>query len=65
MSMSRINISVRSCLVGHTADSLFTTHTPVPAGNDAFHFDLMDRFFGQFWGQLGIGREEFLVPWQV
>ena len=42
------------------ADSLFTTHTPVPAGNDAFHFDLMDRFFGGFWGQLGIGREEFL-----
>ena len=41
-------------------DSVFTTHTPVPAGNDAFDFDLIDRFFGSFWPRLGLDREAFL-----
>ncbi len=43
------------------ANALFTTHTPVPAGNDAFGFDLMDRFFGHYWGRLGLDREQFLA----
>jgi starch phosphorylase len=50
-------------------NSLFTTHTPVPAGNDAFNFDLMDRFFADYWPRLGLDREQFLAlgrfqnPW--
>lgn len=40
--------------------ALFTTHTPVPAGHDAFPFELMDRFFGNYWGSLGLDRERFL-----
>lgn len=42
------------------ADTLFTTHTPVPAGNDAFAFELIEKFFWQYWGQLGIDREKFI-----
>lgn len=42
------------------ANTLFTTHTPVPAGNDAFAFELVDKFFWQYWGQLGIDRERFI-----
>lgn len=42
------------------SDALFTTHTPVPAGNDSFPHDLMDRFFGSFWGSMGLNRERFL-----
>lgn len=38
----------------------FTTHTPVPAGNDAFPFELMTRFFSTFWPKLGIDEETFL-----
>lgn len=38
----------------------FTTHTPVPAGNDVFPLDMIDRYFGHFWGQLGLQRHEFL-----
>ncbi|HYX51163.1 MAG TPA: alpha-glucan family phosphorylase, partial [Ktedonobacteraceae bacterium] len=34
------------------ANSLFTTHTPVPAGNDTFSFDLIDKYFSSYWGQL-------------
>ncbi len=42
------------------ANSLFTTHTPVPAGNDTFSYDLIDKYFGTYWGQLGLTREQFL-----
>ncbi len=42
------------------ANSLFTTHTPVPAGNDAFSYDLIDKYFGSYWGQLGLTREQFM-----
>ena len=40
--------------------SVFTTHTPVPAGNDAFPLPLMEKYFHQFWPQLGLSRDEFL-----
>ncbi len=43
------------------ASALFTTHTPVPAGHDAFGFELVEKFFWQFWTQLGISREQFLA----
>ena len=39
--------------------TVFTTHTPVAAGHDVFDRELMDRYFGHFWPQLGISREEF------
>src|SRR5712691_2160389 len=42
------------------ANSLFTTHTPVPAGNDTFGYDLIDKYFGSYWTQLGLTREQFL-----
>jgi starch phosphorylase len=42
------------------ANSLFTTHTPVPAGNDTFGFELVEKFFWQYWGQLGINRDRFI-----
>ncbi len=39
--------------------SVFTTHTPLPAGNDAFAPDIIDKYFHSYWGQLGITREQF------
>ncbi len=51
------------------ANTLFTTHTPVPAGNDSFAFELVDKFFWQYWGQLGLDRDRFIeyarqeLPW--
>jgi len=42
------------------ANSLFTTHTPVPAGNDTFSQDLIDKYFGSYWGQLGLSRDQFM-----
>ncbi len=40
--------------------SVFTTHTPVPAGHDSFSPDLMDTFFSAFWPELGLDRTTFL-----
>ena len=42
------------------SSNVFTTHTPVPAGNDAFEPPLIDTHFADYWPQLGISREEFL-----
>jgi len=42
------------------ANSIFTTHTPVPAGNDAFSYDLIDKYFSAYWGQLGLTRDQFM-----
>jgi starch phosphorylase len=41
--------------------TVFTTHTPVPAGHDAFPYHLMDEYFGRFWEGLGISRGQFLA----
>ena len=43
-----------------TAKTVFTTHTPVPAGNDIFPIDLVEKYFKDFWPRLGLNREEFL-----
>jgi starch phosphorylase len=43
------------------ATTVFTTHTPVPAGHDAFPYHLMDEYFGRFWQQMGISREQFMA----
>ncbi len=40
--------------------SVFTTHTPVPAGHDTFPFHMMDRYFPAWHEDLKISREEFL-----
>ncbi len=42
------------------ATTAFTTHTPVPAGHDTFSMELAEKYFHGYWGQLGIGRDEFL-----
>jgi len=42
------------------ASNVFTTHTPVPAGNDAFHHGLIERYVGHYAAKLGLTKEEFL-----
>ncbi len=41
-------------------NTVFTTHTPVPAGHDVFSIDLVSQYFDGYWPSLGIEREEFL-----
>ena len=39
--------------------SVFTTHTPLPAGNDTFTPDIVEKYFHSYWGELGITRDQF------
>ncbi len=39
--------------------NVFTTHTPVPAGNEVFSLELIERYFGDMFRDLGLSREEF------
>ena len=43
-----------------SSKTVFTTHTPVPAGNDIFPISLVEKYFKEFWPRFGITREEFL-----
>jgi len=41
--------------------TVFTTHTPVPAGHDAFPFGLVETHLAGAWGSLGTHRDQFLA----
>lgn len=40
--------------------NIFTTHTPVPAGNDEFPLWLIDKYFPNMWQQMGLTRDQFI-----
>ena len=42
------------------ATTIFTTHTPVPAGHDAFPFHMMEKHFAGYWDELGITKQQFM-----
>ncbi len=54
------NMNFDEALEAVRATSIFTTHTPVPAGIDRFPEDLMRRYFTDIADKLGIGIERFL-----
>ncbi len=41
-------------------ETVFTTHTPVPAGNDEFPLWLIDKYFSEYMDELGLEREDFI-----
>ena len=41
--------------------TVFTTHTPVPAGHDAFPFQLVEKHLAGCWGEMGQYRQRFLA----
>ena len=40
--------------------TVFTTHTPVPAGHDVIPFHLMEKYFNSYWPALDLDRDAFL-----
>ena len=42
------------------SSSLYTVHTPVPAGHDSFDEGLFGKYMGEFPGRLGINWDEFI-----
>ncbi len=41
--------------------TIFTTHTPLPAGHDAFPFNLVETHLANAWGTLGSYRDAFMA----
>src|SRR6266513_2776592 len=65
LALERIRLSVTekkldfyAALQVVAAANVFTTHTPVPAGNDSFPRDMMRKYFGDFAKDLNIPFDE-------
>ncbi|MEW6182482.1 MAG: alpha-glucan family phosphorylase [Bacillota bacterium] len=41
------------------ASTVFTTHTPVPAGHDMFNREVLSCYMERYYGQLGLDRDSF------
>lgn len=53
--------SWEDALVEVRRSTVFTTHTPVPAGHDAFPFHLVEQHLAGCWGSMGAERDQFLA----
>ncbi|MFC4102583.1 alpha-glucan family phosphorylase [Paenibacillus xanthanilyticus] len=58
--LSAEGVPFETALEAVKASTVFTTHTPVPAGHDVFSVEMMDRYFGDYYWQLGTDRERVL-----
>jgi starch phosphorylase len=58
--MHKEKVEFYPALQATAASTVFTTHTPVPAGNDAFSPELMHRHFDEYARELRIGFDDFL-----
>lgn len=61
LMMQRLSLSFREAWRITQASTVFTTHTPVPAGNEIFHFDVIERYFRSYVTTLGIQWSDFLA----
>ena len=53
-------VSLEEAKVKVSQTNVFTTHTPVPAGNDEFPLWMMEKYFSHYWSDLGMSRDDFL-----
>lgn len=60
IAMSQHQLSFDEARYATTAGTVFTTHTPVPAGNDRFPVPLMEEFFSNYFKDMGLTWNRFL-----
>jgi len=58
--VKRDGLTFAAALEAVAANTVFTTHTPVPAGHDHFGEGMIWEYFGRCCEDMGIGRSEFL-----
>lgn len=63
--MRKYNIDFRSAKQIVIGSSVFTTHTPVPAGNEVFDQELVKKYFLNYVKELGITIEELISLGQI
>lgn len=59
--MSEQKLTFREAGEAARAGTVFTTHTPVPAGNEVFPTALMDKYFRDYWPLVGLDRGAFFA----
>lgn len=59
--MERYGMSFEEALAITSASNVFTTHTPVPAGNDYFAPELVEKYFKPYREALGLTQEQFMA----
>ena len=60
MLMQRDGLSFAEALEAVRSGAVFTTHTPVPAGIDQFPRELIEKYFGRWASECGIGLDELM-----
>lgn len=59
--MQEHQLTLEAALELVASSSVFTTHTPVPAGNDRFPPDMMQRYFEPYARHLGLAWKVFMA----
>jgi starch phosphorylase len=59
-SMEEEKLSFRQAAILARHTTIFTTHTPVPAGIDRFPRPLVEKYFRNYVGKFGISFDEFM-----
>ncbi|MFW6324539.1 MAG: alpha-glucan family phosphorylase, partial [Desulfovibrionales bacterium] len=59
--MAENDLSFESAMELVASSSVFTTHTPVPAGNDRFPADMMERYFSDYSRDMGLAFKVLLA----
>jgi starch phosphorylase len=57
--MQKYNLSFKSAMNLNNASAVFTTHTPVPAGNEAFDIQKIDAYLNKYYNVFGLNKESF------
>jgi glycogen phosphorylase len=58
--VSKFNLKYSEAKEIIRSSTLFTTHTPVPAGHDSFHVDMFKRYMEKYPTRVGISWDEFV-----
>ncbi|MGC9367164.1 MAG: alpha-glucan family phosphorylase [bacterium] len=57
--MSDFNLSYEEAKLIAASTNVFTTHTPVPAGNEVFPTEMVEHYLGYFREELGLTKDQF------
>ena len=58
-AMEHLSLSFAEAREAVSASMAFTTHTPVPAGNDYFSAALMQKYFTDYCASMGLSQKDF------
>ncbi len=65
VEMEQNGVSVQDAMTRVGSRSVFTTHTPVPAGHDRFDASMMEHHLGWMRSELGLNESEFMALGRV